>query len=136
MNQQSQNDVEPGYVEDFPAPTLGELQQRDPVPQLLTVPVRHDGPLSTHELPSRVGTISVYALSTGDPITVLYRDLARKRAVLVSDAAMVIGRTTNKLGGAPWPLGAVLTLTHSDALYAWTATGTANLTVITENWAD
>ena len=103
---------------------------------ILTVPVRHDGPLNTHELPSRIATVMAFVLDTNFQ-QVLYKDLSRKRAVLVADAIIIVSHSGAAGSGGFWPANSQLTLTHCDALWIAAKTGSGvNLTVIPENWAD
>lgn len=114
-------------------PEVEDLQQENDLRNVV-VPVRVADPVLTHELPSRVGVIQVAPLSTS-AVKVLYSDLKRKKAQLVCASAFLIAR--NKSGEfALWPANVPLVLTTSDELWAKVSSSTADLTVVSEVWAD
>jgi hypothetical protein len=114
-----------------PQPDLGDiLQEADAV---ITVPVRHDGPITIHELPARVAPISDYVLTTAWQM-IAGEDLKRRRIILVCDADMLISHAPR--GGAWWPAKVPLDLRSASAVYAKVTANTATLTAIPEEWAD
>lgn len=123
--------VEPAH------PELADIQQHPDVPLPVTVPVKHDGPLPTQELPAVLGTVETWPITT-TPQVVVNRSPTRKRAILIStdNAFLILARRSN-IGtntGALWPANVPLTYTASSELSVCTATGTATLSVITEDW--
>lgn len=120
------------YVEDPGYPDVPDLLQREV--DLPAVPVRHDGPLVVQMAPSLRGPAFVQALSTTFQ-HILGADPKRRRTILLGDADWLY-RTSTSGNGVPWPADVPLVLEHADQIYAATPTSTANLTVITEVWAD
>lgn len=114
---------------ELPQPELAELQQEDTV--IVAVPVKHDGPVTMHELPSRCGAVIDFALTTNMQM-VVPANYNRKRTLLISSAIWNISHTRNG-AGSPWPAAVPCEIRHCSAIYA---SGTATLTVITEVWAD
>jgi hypothetical protein len=117
-------------------PELPDVQQR-PDPMLPEpVPVRHDGPMFTQELPAVLGTVSQHTIGTS-PETVLSDDPFRKRATLIStDNPFIIirGKFNNGSGvAATWPANVPFIYTATSSLSLVTAAGTANVSIITEN---
>jgi hypothetical protein len=113
----------------LPQPDVEELQQEDTA--TIAVPVRHDGPVTMHELPSRVGAVIDFALTTTMQM-VVPANWNRKRTLLISSAAWNISHSRNS-AGSPWPAGVPCEIRHCSAIWA---SGTATLTVVTEVWAD
>jgi len=118
-------------------PELQDVTQRADFPMPLTVPVKHDGPLPTQELPAVLGTVETWPITTM-PQVVLTRSQTRKRAILIStdNAFLVLPRRSN-IGtntGALWPANVPLNYTGQSELSVCTTTGTATLSVITEDW--
>jgi hypothetical protein len=121
----------PAGEPDVPTPDLQQLQQRDEDP---AVPVRTAGPVETHELPSRSAQPSSMTLTTTMQ-HVLGADLKRKRATLVADDDWRYS-TTRSGPGVRWPADVPLLIEHADAVYAKVSADTAELSVISETWAD
>lgn len=119
-------------VEDEPQPELDELQQREIVAPV--VPVKHVGAILVQELPSRSAPIFSLSLTT-DRQCVVSQDLSRRRVTIIADQDFNISKTSSG-NSAPWYAKVPLTLQHCDSLYAYVDNGTAELTVIVENWAD
>jgi len=123
--------------EEEPHPNLDEVMQRPESP--VAVPVKHDGPIQTHELPSRFGTIGNITAST-TPYPILAADRARKRAVLIATDNPFIVLLNNTVVGtntyALWPINVPLEIRHSDKVWVATTTGNATISYFTENWAD
>ncbi len=123
-------------VEEQAHPGLDEVLQRPEAP--IAVPVKHNGPVQTHELPSRFGTcFSVPVTST--PQQILGADRQRKRAVLIGDAPFLVSISRSIVGtgtAALWPANVPLELRHCDAVTLATQSLPANVPVITENWAE
>ena len=121
--------------EEQPHPGLDEVMQRPESP--CAVPVEHLGPVQVHQLPAKLGTaFAVTASST--PQQILGADRFRKVARLISTDnpfGVSVSRSVNGTQtGAVWPANVPLILEHSDAITVYTASGTASVSVITENW--
>lgn len=118
-------------------PELQDVTQRADLPLSVTVPVKHDGPLPTQELPAVLGTAEQWPITTA-PQVVLTRSQTRKRAILIStdNPFLILPRRSN-IGtntGALWPALVPLVYTAQTELSVCTTTGTATLSVITEDW--
>lgn len=134
------DDAAPGYIEDPPNPDLADLQQRElPVP---AVPVRHEGPVRTHALPSRAGLATTVPLPAGPgagvkglSVRVLDSDPRRARAILTAPLGWFY---QHKMSGekVPFPANTSMVLLHCDQVYACVADTTTTLSVITEYYAD
>jgi hypothetical protein len=124
-----------------PAPTqaepeLAELQQTDSAP--VVVPVRQDGPVETHELPSRQAPAFEQTLEVTLRSVLSGLDLKRKRALLLGDDVWIYSHSASS-PGVRWPADVPLVITHGDAVYAAAhpdAQGVVTLSVIAEVWAD
>lgn len=116
-------------------PDLPELQQRDSAP--VVVPVRPDGPVETHELPSRTGAAFTTVLTTSMQ-HILGADLKRKVTILLADQPWRYSHLRTGQG-VRWPADVPLVLTHADEVYAAEhadASSSPNLSVLVEVWAD
>jgi len=119
-------------VEPPPDPELADLQQQNlPMP---TVPVSVEGKVRVLHLPNRNSAIEAFAMDTTQR-RVLAADPKRARTVLVSTSAWNLARTKSGQT-APIPANVVITLTHSDEVYASVPTSTGTLAVISEYYAD
>jgi hypothetical protein len=120
---------------EMPQPSLEEVQQREYT--ALVVPVRHDGPLTTHHLPARAATVFDFALTVSWQMC-LAEDPKRQRATLISATDFRVSHTggSDGRGGAYWPAKVPLVLENTASVWVSVATGTGLLTVITEEWAD
>lgn len=123
-----------------PQPMLDELQQVEPgyvipVPPIL---VATDGPVTTQELPARLGVVADFGLVATEWTMVVGADLKRKRLTLVCDVAWRVSHSPSSgaSGGGLWPASVPLVVSHASAVYARVPTGTGTLTVIPEEWAD
>jgi hypothetical protein len=118
-----------------PQPDLSQLQQRDDAP--IVVPVRQDGPVETHELPSRIGAaFSLPLISTMQHV--LGKELKRKRVLLLADGPWLYAQHSSQ-PGIRWPTDVAMEITHADAVYAAShpdAQSAVTLSVIVEVWAD
>lgn len=130
--------VTPGTV--MPqAPDVAAVLQEPDVPYSVTVPVRHDGPVFSQEVPAVLGTMMTVTATTS-PQMILGASPLRKKATIIStdNAFMVIPRRNN--GGtasanALWPANVPLVYTAQNDLSVMTSTGTATISVITEDWS-
>jgi hypothetical protein len=124
-------------LDEEPRPVLDEVMQRPETE--CAVSVKHDGPVTTHELPSRFGTVGQFTASTA-PQQILGADRQRKRAVLIATDAPFLVSIARSINGtataALWPMNVPLELLHCDAVTVATSSATANITYLTENWAD
>lgn len=123
-----------------PRPEADAVMQRPEDVQ--RTPVEITGPVTTHELPSR-GATTITEVATTAPRDILNADRTRKRATLIStDNAFYVAFSRNPnvsnpgAVGALWPANVALPITHCDWVTVWTATGTATIGVLTEQWAD
>lgn len=128
------------HAPDMMAPAYPELQdvtQRQDLPLPVTVPVKHDGPLPTQELPAVLGTAEQWPITTTAQV-VLTKSQTRKRAILIStdNPILILARRSNvgTMTGALWPANVPLVYTAQSELSVCVATGTATLSVITEDW--
>lgn len=130
--------VVPGLgVVDPAHPDLPDILQRPEPAAPQPVPVRHEGPLPTQELPAVLGTAEQWPITTV-PQVVLTKSRTRKKATLLStdNPFLILPRRSN-IGtntGALWPANVPLVYTAESELSVCTATGTATLSVITEDW--
>lgn len=122
-----------GIIEDPPNPDLDTLLQREDFGPAL--PVRHDGPVTVHQLPARSGPIIKTALTT-DFQHILGADEKRKRVVLVCDVDWELSRSGATGSGCPWYAKVPLAIEHCDKISARVPTSTGTLTAVTEIWAD
>lgn len=127
------------YVGDESTPELEDLQQLPE--EHIKVPVRVVDPVQVQQLPSRHGVSRSFgtAATDGEPVPLLGADLRRRRAVIIAASASIyVGeREMVKSGAAAiWPAGVPLVIEHTEQVYARAATGTATVSVISENWAD
>lgn len=141
MNMVSRHQATPYHqaVTDFheqAQPVLDEVMQR---PEPVTpIPVDHVGPLQTQELPSQFGAVFAVLVGT-NPEQILGADRARRRAIIISTDNPFLVSVTRSINGtrtaALWPANVPLILKHRAAVTVATPTGSANISVITENWA-
>jgi hypothetical protein len=128
----------PGHVafEEQPHPGLDDVMQRPAEP--IAVPVVHEGPITTHELPSKLGT-TFALIASANPQVALAHDRMRKRAVLISTDnpfLISVARSINGTGvAATWPANVPFIYTAESELTVATASGTAAVSVVTENYA-
>jgi hypothetical protein len=121
-------------------PDVDEVVQEEPTEtHIQPVPVTIEGPVRVQELPSRVASTRSYILST-TPEQILGADPRRRRALLVGVTNIIwLGTTPNDVTG-PYPfalpVGVPIVLEHQAPIYAASATGTATLSMVVENWAD
>jgi hypothetical protein len=119
-------------VEDPPDPDLDELQQRNIT--LPAIPVQVDGVATIRRAPSRLSAANVFTADT-KLRRVLGNDPRRTRTIMMSSAAWLYSRQASGTG-CPWPASVALYLEHCDEVYAAAATGTADITVIQELYAE
>lgn len=119
-------------------PDVPDVLQWPELPAQLTVPVKHQGPIGTQELPAHLGTITQFIASTTAQV-VLNKSQFRKKATLISsDNAFLIVPTRTVIGtntAATWPANVAFVYTAQSELSIATTTGTATVSVITEDWA-
>lgn len=123
---------------DPPNPPVEEVQQREyPVHPL---PVKLTGPAHTQELPAREGAAFTEVLTTTMQKVVGGPDPKRKQIILSCDGDILISFTGNQGSGARFhgaaAVGPVIPISYQGAIYAQAVTGTVNLGVIVEYWAD
>lgn len=124
-----------------PRPELDAVMQRDEYGTC--VPVEVTGPVTTHELPSR-GATSMIEVATVQPREILGANRSRKSAILLStDSPFYVAYSRNPaIGSGPaavaalWPINVPLVIGHCDWVTVFTLTGTATISVLTEDWAD
>lgn len=123
-------------VEGDEQPDVSELQGREPE-RFVVVPVRHQGPVRTQELPARTGAVRSLLVTSGDPVQVAKEDLTRSRLVLISQDEPIYvayGRDQVSAGLGWWP--ALEPLEIRTVCEVWiAAVGTdAYVSVRYENW--
>jgi len=122
--------------EEAPHPELDDVMQRPAEP--VAVPVVHEGPITTHELPSKLGTTFSVTASVSTQV-LLSHDRMRKRATIISTDnpfLISVARSINGTGvAALWPANVPFIYTSESELTVATSTGTAAVSVVTENWA-
>lgn len=120
-------------IEDPPAPDLDDLQQRE-IPHLGAVPVCVEGPVLVQVQPARRGTAEPTGLNQ-TPAHILGEDPRRSAATLLCDVAW---NYFARKGGASvrWPADVPLVIQHCSEVWASVTTGTGNLSVISEYYAD
>jgi hypothetical protein len=72
-------------------------------------------------------------------VILLGQDLRRRRAVIIASGdAVYVGEKDACQNGtaAIWPAGVPLEIQHTEQVYVLATTGTAVVSMITENWAD
>jgi len=124
-----------------PRPEVDAVMQRDQ--DGTCIPVEVTGPVTTHELPSR-GATTMIEIAGVQPREILGANRSRKNATLLStDAPFYVAYSRNpplNSGPAPvaalWPINVPLVIGHCDWVTIFTLTGTATVSVLTEDWAD
>lgn len=124
------------------SPSIAQIEQEDLAPARLSVLVEHNGPITSHELPSRSGSaFSQIFDSGGSTQQLLGKDLKRKRALIVSTDnpfyyAARDQANPNSAAAALWPANVVLEITHADEVHIAGATAdqVSTIAVITENF--
>lgn len=123
-------------VVDAAHPELQDVLQRPDTPMSVTVPVKHDGPLFTQELPAVLGTSTQYVLTTSGE-KVLNASPFRKRATIIStDNPFLIMPRQSNVGtntSALWPANVPFIYTATSPLWLATPAGAATVSVITED---
>lgn len=120
-------------------PDVADVLQEPEEPFSVTVPVKHDGPIFSQEMPAVLGTTMTVTVTTS-PQMILGASPLRKRATLIStdNAFMVVARRNNATvasANALWPANVPLVYGAQTELSVATSTGTATLSVITEDWS-
>lgn len=119
-------------------PDIEDVLQEQPAPVPMTpIPVVLEGPADTRQLPTRSPGMATLDL-TVDPTRVLQDDPRRSRAILqVAGDAVILGTSQSAAthAGARLADGTTVTLTTSGEVWARAGTGTATLSVISEQWA-
>lgn len=134
---ESSPDIDDVYQEEEPEPTA--------------VPVKVNHPVQVHILPSRMGVSRNYQVGTTNVVPLLNANPKRRRATLLAtlttsadsstSRGVFIGQNADALSGeaAVWPYNVPLVVEHSELIYVraqGTLTTAAQISVITEDWAD
>lgn len=102
------------------------------------VKVKHQGPMRTQALPTKAGATLTKAVGTTS-VYLLRADHRRAKVTLISDAVMLIAfdksSATQDDRMARWPANVPYVSTGAVELYVKAATGTANVSFLTELWA-
>lgn len=123
---------------------LSEVLQEHDRPELLlaAVPVRHDGPIQTRELPSRLGISKSRSVPDTETWKALSADPRRKSATLIAASQpFYVAQDKDLVSGgqcAQWPSSVALVITHQEAVYVRCAT-TSNSTIVSvlsEQWTE
>ena len=124
-----------GDVTSIPDPDLDELQQRPPeITGVPNVPVEIVGTPRVLQAPNRSWAALGMVLTTTAQ-HVLGDEPNRAVATLCADADWLVAVHRNT-AAKRWPANVPLVLTHGCEVFASTATGSPNLTVIAEYHAD
>lgn len=118
-------------LEDLPNPSVADVDQRQ---QLPGIPVTQTEPLRVQVLPPRTGGVWGFALSTTLE-QILFEDNRRRRAVLVADSDILIAHGSSAACNW-WPARVPLVHENAGPLWAKVGSGSANLTVVSDFWAD
>lgn len=123
----------PFETDQDPADVLQETEDYD----VKAVPVCIDEPVRTQELPARSGACYQAQVDTTG-LRILGRDPRRKSATIIAISQdLRLGTTqANALNGARIPAVVPFVISHIDEVWAATLTGTTEVSVITEQWAD
>ena len=132
MDDQPHVTVDGEQVTDPPEPTLEEIEQRD-VPGYPAVDVCVYGPVQVHRLPAKSSAVVTMDLTT-TPVRVFGYDPKRARMIVCADAAWRYLKSPLGLG-ALFPANVPVTFENADQFYARSASGTAVLSIVVENWA-
>lgn len=127
-----------GYTEDPPNPPERDVQQRQwPVEP---IPVKPVGPVGVEELPADKGAAFTEVLTTTMRKILAGPDPKRKQVIMSCDGDILISFSGSTGSGARFhgaaAVGPIIPLTYTGAIYAQAVTGTVNLGVIAEYWAD
>lgn len=121
-------------------PDIGELQQDyDAHPAPFSVPVKHDGPVSTHELPTRTADSRWLNVTATETTQVAGAELARKYLWVTCTQAVYIGhdkRLVDMGEAGQLPAGVLLPLPTAAPVYARAVTAAGVLSYWRGNWAD
>lgn len=120
-----------------PAPDLDDLLQEEV--QVPTVPVRIEGQVLTHELPTRRAQMKTDVVPITTWTALLPETVKRKRLVLLSsDSPFYVSTDGTGTTGMIWPANVPLTLTHTQKIYVMSAhaANTAMISHVSELWAD
>jgi hypothetical protein len=120
-------------------PDVADVLQEPEEPYTATVPVKHDGPVFSQEVPAVLGT-TMTVTATTSPQMILGASPLRKKATLIStdNPFMLVARRNNATvvsANALWPANVPLVYTAQTELSVATSTGTASISVITEDWS-
>ena len=125
-------DLQPDELESLQAENTG------PEPSVRVVLADTETVLRVQVLPRKQGGTRTRAIST-TPQLLLSADHRRASAVLVASAAFLVAfsqaSTQDASLMAAWPANVPFPITHDGPVYAAAATGTVNLSIITEFWA-
>lgn len=124
---------------DHSEPMLGELQQDYDAVSPLTVPVRHDGPITTHELPTRTADSRWLNVGLTETVQVAGAELARKYCWVVTTQTMYVGHDKRMVDAGEvgqLPAGVLLPLDTAAPIYARAVTTAGILSYWRGNWAD
>jgi len=119
-------------IQDLPTPDVADVQQVT-MPAIDAVAVAVDGVVNVRNVPNKKGASTSTTIGT-TPQKVLWDDDRRAVATLICESEFSL---MNKNSGmaARWPADVPCVITHTSAVWAKSA-ATAELTVITESWAD
>lgn len=133
----SETEYEPAALD--AKPDLEDVLQEEDAP--VAVPVKHDGPVHTQELPARRWSAFNTTVVDTSVEHLFGRDPRRKRVTLMTtDAPYIVGESkqvVEKGAGAVWPQNVALVLAHQGDIYVRrSAAGSSVLSVVAEYWAD
>jgi hypothetical protein len=122
-----------------PRPDTDELlQDSDPTPGMVTIPVCVEGPVRTQQMPRTAGVRRTVTVGTS-PKRVLTADPRRASVVLLAQGnPITVGSSQSEATGAYaalWPAWTPLTLSDTEELWVAAPAGDTSLTVLTDAWA-
>jgi hypothetical protein len=124
------------------APADDVLQDQTP-DAMLTVPVKHEGPIESIEVPAIGGGMTTVVLDTAGA-NILKADPKRKLAVIMAleqdlylgqDSANVNAGGLTVPNGMEWPKNVPLVISHRDEVWASSKTSTTKVSISIERWA-
>ncbi len=126
-----------------PVGDLSDVLQEEERPELPGawphIPVKVDGPVQTHAVPSVSSGCRTFVISTSAKRVANADPRRRIVRLLGTGGSFRVGTTpnevTNDMSSATWPASVVLELTHMEEIYVQAATTDVTLAVIVENWA-
>lgn len=118
-------------------PDLEDVLQEDP--RMMTVPVRTEGQVLTHELPCTRALMATDVVPIATWTSLLPGSLKRKVATLISlDKPFYVSTSGTGVTGMQWPALIPLVLRNAERVYVMSADAAVSATIshVSELWAD